>query len=340
MIKLRRRTIFLVIVACFLIGPRDVISDQTKAMSEIRIGNKTLSLDLVLGTGPKAENRFRFPYSLAVDGEGRILVADRGNRRVQIFDTEGRFMQTIGGRKRIGINLALPKALALDDAGNIYVGDYSAKRARILTLDRNGRFIKGIRLPYEASQIGFINGQLFIGTKDIRSAANVYLIGPDGQVTGKIEECPREAALWETRVNVTRAPDGRIFLANEFLPAVRAFSPSGKLDMEFRYKPLTKNYEDPDPWMAGGIVNEGVHQLLCYDIAVDPDGSIFLLVATDWKANEVCSLYIFDPLGCFREAVDLSFPCSSMKIDGSGRFYFLSQMVTGCLYRFKQLSEE
>ena len=113
-------------------------------------------------------------------------------------------------------------ALALDDAGNIYVGDYSAERARLLTLDRNGRFVKGIRLPYEASQIGFMNGRLFIGTKAMRSSANIYLIGPDGRVTGKLDECAAEAALWETRVNVTYAPDGRIFLANEFLPTVRA----------------------------------------------------------------------------------------------------------------------
>lgn len=309
-------------------------------MSEIRIGNKILALDLVLGTGPEPENRFKFPYSLAVDGEGRILVADRGNRRIQIFNAEGKFVQTIGGRKRIGVYLALPKAVALDDAGNIYVGDYSARRARLLILDHDGRFIKEVQLPYEASQIGFFNGQLFIGTKSMLSSANIYLIGPDGRVTGKIDECSAEAALWETRVNVTCAPDGRIFLANEFLPAVRAYSPTSKLDLESRYKFLTKNYKHPDPSMAGGVVDEGVHQLLCYDIAVESDGSIYLLVSTDWKANETCSLYMFDPLGRFREAVNLSFPCSSLRIDRSGRFYFLSQMLTGCLYRYKQLAGE
>jgi len=303
-------------------------------MSEIRIGNRILSLDLVLGTGPKPENRFRFPYSMVVDGTGRIYIADRGNHRIQIFDAEGRFVRTIGGRKRIGINLTLPKALALDDAGNIYIGDYSAERAHLLILDRNGRFLKGIRLPFEASQIGYINQQLFIGTKATLSSANIYLIGPDGRVEGKLEECPPEAALWETRVNIARAPDGRIFSANEFLPAVRAYSPLGKLEMDFRYKPLTKDYEHPDPSLAGGIVDEGVHKVLCYDISIDSDGSIYLLVSTDWNDNEKCSLYMFDRTGHFKEAVDLSFPCSSLRIDASGHFYFLSQMVTGYLYRF------
>lgn len=332
--------IFPAVLISLLIGVVCLHADQDSSMSEIRIGKRILSLDLVLGTGPKPENRFRFPYSMVVDGTGRIYIADRGNHRIQIFDAEGRFLRTIGGRKRIGINLALPKALALDDAGNIYIGDYSAERARLLILDRNGRFLKGIRLPFEASQIGYINQQLFIGTKATLSSANIYLIGPDGRVEGKLEECPAEAALWETRVNITLAPDGRIFSANEFLPAVRAYSPLGKLEMDFRYKPLTKNYEHPDPSLAGGIVDEGVHKVLCYDISIDSDGSIYLLVSTDWNDNEKCSLYMFDRTGHFREAVDLSFPCSSLRIDASGHFYFLSQMVTGYLYRFGSLSGE
>lgn len=332
--------IFPAVLISLLIGVVCLCADQDSSMSEIRIGKRILSLDLVLGTGPKPENRFRFPYSMVIDGTGHIYVADRGNHRIQIFDAEGRFVRTIGGRKRIGINLTLPKALALDDAGNIYIGDYSAERARLLILDRNGRFLKGIRLPFEASQIGYINQQLFIGTKATLSTANIYLISPDGRVEGKLEECPTEAALWETRVNITRAPDGRIFSANEFLPAVRAYSPLGKLEMDFRYKPLTKNYEHPNPSLAGGIVDEGVHKVLCYDISIDSDGSIYLLVSTDWNDNEKCSLYMFDRTGHFKEAVDLSFPCSSLRIDASGHFYFLSQMVTGYLYRFGSLSGE
>jgi hypothetical protein len=336
--NIRWGMIFPAVLISLLLGVVCLHADQDASMSEIRIGKRILSLDLVLGTGPKPENRFGFPYSMAVDGTGRINVADRGNHRIQIFDAEGRFVRTIGGRKRIGINLTLPKALALDDEGYLYVGDYSARRARLLILDRDCRFLKRVRLPYEASQIGFVNGQLFIGTKTALSTANVYLIGPDGRVAGKLEEYPAEAALWETRVNIARAPDGRIFSANEFLPAVRAYSPLGKLEVDFRYQPLTKNYEHPNPSLAGGIVDEGVHKVLCYDISIDLDGSIYLLVSTDWNDNEKCSLYMFDRTGHFKEAVDLSFPCSSLRIVASGHFYFLSQMVTGYLYRFRSLS--
>ncbi|MBI3263884.1 MAG: SMP-30/gluconolactonase/LRE family protein [Acidobacteria bacterium] len=35
---------------------------------------------------------FRTPHGLALDSRGRLFVADRGNNRIQIFDSEGRFL--------------------------------------------------------------------------------------------------------------------------------------------------------------------------------------------------------------------------------------------------------
>jgi hypothetical protein len=36
--------------------------------------------------------RFDDPHALAMDSQGRIFVADRGNSRIQIFDQEGKFL--------------------------------------------------------------------------------------------------------------------------------------------------------------------------------------------------------------------------------------------------------
>jgi DNA-binding beta-propeller fold protein YncE len=41
--------------------------------------------------------QFNLPLSLAVDGRDRVYVADRGNRRIQVFDTEGAFQKEISG---------------------------------------------------------------------------------------------------------------------------------------------------------------------------------------------------------------------------------------------------
>lgn len=44
------------------------------------------------GDGP---GQFSTPHSIAVDAQGRVYVADRGNRRIQVFDGGGRFLHQI-----------------------------------------------------------------------------------------------------------------------------------------------------------------------------------------------------------------------------------------------------
>ena len=42
------------------------------------------------GTGP---GQFNTPHSIATDADGNVYVADRGNRRIQVFDGEGKFLR-------------------------------------------------------------------------------------------------------------------------------------------------------------------------------------------------------------------------------------------------------
>ncbi|HLJ16815.1 MAG TPA: 6-bladed beta-propeller, partial [Bryobacteraceae bacterium] len=51
------------------------------------------------GTGT---GEFNTPHSIASDNQGNIYVADRGNRRIQVFDGEGNFL------RQITIDLPIP----------------------------------------------------------------------------------------------------------------------------------------------------------------------------------------------------------------------------------------
>jgi DNA-binding beta-propeller fold protein YncE len=44
------------------------------------------------GSGP---GQFSTPHSIALDAEGNVFVADRGNRRIQVFDGDGKFLRQI-----------------------------------------------------------------------------------------------------------------------------------------------------------------------------------------------------------------------------------------------------
>src|SRR5438874_9278187 len=61
--------------------------------------------------------QFNDPHDLAIDAEGRLYVADRGNQRIQILDKDGNFITR-------WTQFGKPSAIAIDTKGNnIYVAD-------------------------------------------------------------------------------------------------------------------------------------------------------------------------------------------------------------------------
>ena len=81
------------------------------------------------GSGPGA---FTTPHAIAVDSRGRVLVADRENNRVQVFDREGNFVAEWG-------DFYHPMQIWIDDRDLVFVTD-QIPRISLLTLDgRAGR---------------------------------------------------------------------------------------------------------------------------------------------------------------------------------------------------------
>lgn len=88
------------------------------------------------GNGP---GQFNLPHGVAVTSDGRVLVADRENDRVQVFTPDGDFVEEWTDVQR-------PTNLAIDAEGRIYVselghdpGDVSFRLGEISD-DRPGRF--------------------------------------------------------------------------------------------------------------------------------------------------------------------------------------------------------
>lgn len=89
--------------------------------------------------GPATEARLNLPYDVAVDPYGNVYIADFGNHRVRLVDPRGR-IRTVAGTGEQGTNgenvqataaqLSSPRALAVDEAGNIYVAEFNGHRVR------------------------------------------------------------------------------------------------------------------------------------------------------------------------------------------------------------------
>ncbi len=77
------------------------------------------------GVGP---GQFDLPHCVRVDADDRVLVADRTNNRIQIFDTDGRYLQQWG-------DLRQPDTIHIDAEGVIYVAELEQ---RVSILDSSG----------------------------------------------------------------------------------------------------------------------------------------------------------------------------------------------------------
>ncbi|MFC1565183.1 NHL repeat-containing protein [candidate division KSB1 bacterium] len=80
---------------------------------------------------------FYKPADIAADGEGNIYVLDAGNHRVQKFNKDHKYLQTIGREGQGPGELSRPLYLDLDKDGNIYVSDISNARIQVFSPDGN-----------------------------------------------------------------------------------------------------------------------------------------------------------------------------------------------------------
>lgn len=93
--------------------------------------------DTLLGEEDDSSNTLRSPFAVAVDKNGRLLVADTFLRGVAVFDFEKQEYMFVGGS---GPGM-LAKAFGVDSDlfGRIYAADGEAKK--LVVFDENGKFL-------------------------------------------------------------------------------------------------------------------------------------------------------------------------------------------------------
>jgi len=94
------------------------------------------------GSGAQSD-LFQSPTDVAWDADGNIFVADGiGNARIAKFTRDGVFVKSWGSRGTADGQFKTAHAIAVDAAGNVYVGDRGNNRIQVF--DNNGTFKSSI----------------------------------------------------------------------------------------------------------------------------------------------------------------------------------------------------
>jgi sugar lactone lactonase YvrE len=244
------------------------------------------------GTVGSQDGQFLSPIAIDADPGGNVFVLDAGNKRVQKFSSDGRFMAW----GKVG-QLFAPSGLAVDSAGNVWVADTIAQQVQ--KFNSKGALVGGVYFrtisassypgPIAVTPDGFVyvaelTGRIWKCTSDnactiawagpvaglgltvggmfADGLGNLFVSDTDNQRIVKFGPSgvvavwgppPGAGAVWSPR-GLHADAAGNIFVADGYSSVIEKYSPSG----DFLYR-----------W--GGYFNGPA------DVAVDPFGYIYVV---------------------------------------------------------------
>jgi len=142
------------------------------------------------GSGAQSD-LFQSPTDVAWDGQGNIFVADGiGNARIAKFTRDGVFVKSWGSRGTGDSQFHTAHGIAVDAAGNVYVGDRGNKRIQVF--DNDGNFKSSITSGGDPEAICISPGAhqyLFSSNSnpadDLDHGGEIYKLELNGTAVGK-----------------------------------------------------------------------------------------------------------------------------------------------------------
>jgi DNA-binding beta-propeller fold protein YncE len=89
---------------------------------------------------PESKASFWGPRGIAVDGEGRVYVADTGNKRIVVFDEDGNYLTEFGTAGFDPGQFDEPVSVAVAEDGTVYVTDTWNQRVQSFIPTEDGMF--------------------------------------------------------------------------------------------------------------------------------------------------------------------------------------------------------
>ena len=252
--------------------------------------------------GPATEARFNSPHGLALDAAGNLYVADNANHTIRKISPQGIVSTLAGSPDQPGsadgtgsaARFHLPKGVAVDPAGNVYVADSGNHTVRKITPAGDVTTLAGL-----AGQSGSTDG------------------------TGS-------AARFSTPISIFADASGNVYVLQE---GVRRISPNGTVTtIPLTGTITTPAGTQVTVTAAGSAAVDSSGQIYFSARPRQPDGSLGTtkrIVKRD-VAGALTVLASSDPAD-ERPYVSASVSEVIMTTDGAGGVYFVSQLISSVI---------
>lgn len=212
-------------------APRFVFERSLRSSADVTFESEDSILRRALTGDARIGEGLGKPYAVAVH-KGRVFVSDSAERFIKVFDVmQARYFKI--GESGDG-QITKPLGIDVDDAGNLYVADATAKV--IIVFDRDGKFLRKIgsakffdRLSSVTAEpsgeriyvtdIGGVTSEHHrVRVFDARNGNHLFDIGKRGSEAGEFN-LPRDAAVGK---------DGRIYIVDGGNFRIQVFDRNGK----------------------------------------------------------------------------------------------------------------
>lgn len=236
-----------------------VVDGVTNVENLLPLSGDTPNIELkfvkkIGGLQDEDENYMLFnPKDVARDSDGNIYISDAGNKRIQKYDKDGKYLLTIG---KSGIGPGEFQSLSyleFNTVGNITTN--ALRKQRFIEFTPEGKFVKEyhiegmprqvevnishlgiITIGAPASKFRFLSNDNFI-FNDSKNVSLMKIVDKDGSVVSEFgERIDFGNRQWNRIGNgfqFTIDNSDNIYLSHQFYNKIEKYSPDGKLMLQF-----------------------------------------------------------------------------------------------------------
>ena len=206
--------------------------------------------------GPATSAKLADPTAVAVNSQGNVYIADSDNNRIRMVSTSGAITTVAGngtegfagdGQAATSAKISYPKAIALDNAGNLYIADANNYRVRMVskagtinTVAGNGTSgNSGDNGPATSAQLNYPGGvavdpagNIYIADsysnriRLVNTSGTIYTVaGGSGATLG--DGGPANLSYLSDPVNISIDGAGVVYIADSGDNLVRTLTPVG-----------------------------------------------------------------------------------------------------------------